>query len=80
MHYASKMYMGKTIEGFSGAGRFWGCVQSCENATFQSGTGRDCTVATRAFSAHRTAFHSIVDEGVVSLETCLWEACAVASL
>jgi hypothetical protein len=24
MHYASKMYMGKTIEGFSGVGRFWG--------------------------------------------------------
>ena len=24
MHYASKMYMGKIIEGFSGVGRFWG--------------------------------------------------------
>jgi hypothetical protein len=24
MHYASKMSMGKTIEGFSGVGRFWG--------------------------------------------------------
>jgi hypothetical protein len=24
MHSASKMYMGKTIEGFSGVGRFWG--------------------------------------------------------
>ena len=24
MHYASKMYMGKIVQGFSGVGRFWG--------------------------------------------------------